>query len=167
MIFTITSVVMLLPFVAQAQSSSADIHGLKPGMITREIILHSHAKLDTLAWNGPDGADQYGFSGSYLNDTGNFRINTDANSIVRVSFVSETRTVPQNGAAFHRALNDLTKEYGKPYEDYHNVYRIITWNVGKEQLTLTTTDGGKFYTVTLSAQHAMSTPGPDPNVPKE
>jgi hypothetical protein len=136
--------------VARTQShSSFDIHGLKPGMIAREIILYSHAPLDTVFWDGKEGANIFGFKGEWLGDTGEFRVALGKNEITQITFTSNPRTTGQNVKAVEGILARIKKLYGKP-EDYHNVYRIVTWKEGNEQLKLTTSDGGVFYTVTLS-----------------
>lgn len=127
-----------------------DMHGIHPGMITPEIFLYAHAPIDTLQWRGKEAENLYAFRGIYLDDTGQFRINTNGQNIARVTFISKTRTSDQNGAAYHQAMQNINKLLGKPAQDYHNKYRIVTWNAGAEQLVLTTTDGGKFYSVALS-----------------
>ncbi len=142
---------LLISLTASAQSPKPlDMHGLRPGMSTAEIFLYAHAPLDTLQWGGTEAANVIAFNGIYLNDTGQFRVNTTGPDIMRVNFIAKQRSVEQNGAAYHRAIEKITKLLGKPYQDYHNKYRIITWNAGAEQLALTTADGGKFYSVALS-----------------
>ncbi len=143
--------VLLFPLITPAQTSKQlYMHGLHPGMITREIFLYAHAPIDTLQWGGKESANVYAFKGIYLDDTGEFKINTSGQDITRITFIAKTRTVDQNGAAYHRAMEAITKLLGNPAQDYHNKYRIITWNAGPEQLVLTTSDGGKFYSVALT-----------------
>ena len=145
---------------ARSSPNSFDIHGLKLGMITREIILYSHAPLDTVFWGGKEGANIFGFKGEWLGDTGEIRVSVDKNKITQIIFTSNHHTAVQNAKAVKGAVVQIGKLYGSS-EDYHNVYRIVTWKAGGEQLRLTTSDGGLFYTVTLSASQSASTPGPD------
>ncbi len=150
-LLAMTATIMLLPLLASAQSPKPlDMHGLRPGMSTAEIFLFAHTPIDTLHWGGADGASVLAFKGIYLNDTGEFRLNVTGPDITRVSFIAKTRSADQNGAAYHRAIQKINKLLGNPAEDYHNKYRIVTWNAGAEQLVLTTADGGKFYSVALT-----------------
>jgi hypothetical protein len=154
MIFKKAFLILFAMFIAESASAQTpkplDMHGLRPGMSTAEIFLYAHAPLDTLQWGGTEAANVIAFNGIYLNDTGQFRVNTTGPDIMRVNFIAKQRTVEQNGAAYHRAIEKITRLLGKPYQDYHNTYRIITWNAGAEQLVLSTADGGKFYSVALS-----------------
>ncbi len=150
-IILVLLVISVVSLTGKAQTPKPlDMHGIRPGMITPEIFLHAHAPIDTMQWRGKEEANLYAFKGMYLDDTGQFRINTNGENIVRISFIAKTRSIDQNGAAYHRAIQSITKLLGKPYQDYHNKYRIVTWNAGDEQLVLSTADGGKFYSVALT-----------------
>jgi hypothetical protein len=150
-LLAMTAMILFLPLFASAQTPKPlDMHGLHPGMITREIFLYAHAPIDTLQWGGKEAANLYAFNGSYLDDTGQFKVNVTGQNITRITFIAKTRNVDQNGAAYHRAMEAINKLLGNPAQDYHNKYRIVTWNAGAEQLVLTTADGGKFYSVALS-----------------
>ncbi len=144
-------VAILLSSNASAQSTKpVEMHGIIPSMSTAEIFLHAHAPIDTLQWGGKDAASVLAFNGTYLGDTGQFRINVTGQDIKRISFIATERSIEKNGAAYHRAIEKITKLLGKPAQDYHNTYRIVTWNVGAEQLVLTTADGGTFYSIALT-----------------
>jgi hypothetical protein len=150
-LLAMTTMILLLPLIASAQTPKPlEMHGLHPGMSTREIFLYAHAPIDTLQWSGKETENVLAFKGIYLDDTGQFKINVTGQDIMRVTFIAKTRSVDQNGAAFHRMIEKITKLLGKPAQDYHNKYRIVTWNAGAEQLVLTTADGGKFYSVGLT-----------------
>lgn len=156
----ITLAALLIAGTSSAQSPKPlDMHGLRPGMSTAEIFLYSHAPLDTLQWGGAENASVIAFKGIYFGDTGQFKVNVTGENITRVNFIAKERSVEQNGAAYHRAIEKITKLLGKPAQDYHNKYRIVTWNTGHEQLVLTTADGGKFYSVALTGgSHSNSAP---------
>ncbi|GEM_PF-3260086 len=165
--FIATLVAAMVPTLHAQQKKPLDIHGLQPGMITREIILHSHAPLDTVLWNGEDGANIIAFRGAYLSDSGQVKVNVNQNTVTQISFVSEERTPEENDRIVQKMIASITTLLGKPSDQYHNVYRIVTWDSGSEELTLTTTDRGRLYSINLTAPHPMSTPGPDPvRVPK-
>jgi hypothetical protein len=151
---------------AHAQASAKfEIHGLRPGMIAREIVLHSHAPIDTMLWGGEDGANILAFKGEYLNDTGEFRVGTEGVNVSQVSFISRQRKPEANEKAVQRAIAAITKLYGPLSQDYTNVYHIVQWNSGGFQLTLTTMEHGQFYSIALSKIQPLSTPGPDPEIP--
>ena len=157
----ITIGLFFLTGTANGQTHGAfDIHGLKLGMITREIILHSHAPLDTLFWGGKEGASIFGFHSEWLGDTGEFRVAVDKNEITQITFTSNHHTAEQNRKAVEVIIVRIEKLFGNP-EEYHNIYRIVTWKAGSEQLRLTTSDQGVFFTTSLSASQPLSTPGPD------
>ena len=152
---------VLLPGLGRAQKKF-EIHGLKPGMITREIILYSHAPIDTMIWGGEDEASIFKFEGEYLSDSGEFRVGTDGNNVTQITFIAKRRKVEANDKAVAKALAELTKLYGPPSQDYTNVYHIIRWEWGMQQISLTTAEHGQFYTVALTKLEPLSTPGPDP-----
>jgi hypothetical protein len=126
------------------------IHGLRPGMLTREIILHAQAKLDTTVWGGSDGHNTIEFKGSYLRDTGNFRVYVIGSDITQVIFISNQRPIKDNTKVYNREMGEIKKLYGPPTEDYHNKFRIVSWESGGLKLNLNTADSGKFYSVSLS-----------------
>ncbi len=141
---------MLLPCGAQAQKHPLEIHGLHPGMLTREIILHSHGPIDTLIWGSDQDASIFSFKGVFLKDSGEFRVATQGDDITQVTYIARERTVESNMKEFNKALAALKKYYGPPLEDYHNVYRIVTWASADDELKLTTADNGKFYSAAIS-----------------
>src|SRR3954463_11874736 len=88
---------------AEAQSSAPfEIHGIHPGMITREVVLHAHAPIDTMIWGGEDGASILAFKGEYLSDTGEFRVGTEGVNVSQVSFISKQRKPESNDKAVQR-----------------------------------------------------------------
>jgi hypothetical protein len=129
---------------------SMEMHGIRPGMVTREIILHSQAKLDTTVWGGADGQNTIEFKGEYLRDTGQFRVYVKGPAVNQVTFIAPQRTMRDNTKIFNRQMAEIKKLYGNPEQDYHNKYRIVSWKSGGLKLNLTTADSGKFYSVTLS-----------------
>jgi hypothetical protein len=143
-----------------------ELHGLRPGMITREIVLYSHAPLDTIHWEGSTGANTISFKGACMKDSGEFRVSVEGSNITQVQFVSPRRDSAHTRQAFERMRLGLEKLYGRP-EQYHNVYRILTWEANGEQLKLLTMDGGMFYSLGLTASQHLSVPGPDPRMPKD
>ncbi|SRR5579883_516306 len=146
--------ILLIPLSLKAQNHPLEIHGLHTGMLAREVILHSQAPVDTMIWGGEDGASIFSFKGEYLRDSGDFRIGLQGTEITQVSFIARERSVEANTKIFNKVYSELKKIYGPPIEDYHNVYRIITWASATEELKLTTADQGKFYSVTLTKRQS-------------
>ena len=166
-LFAISLALVLCTFAFSIKAQTPkpfEMHGLRPGMLTREIILYSHAPLDTLLWGGEEGATVIGFKGRYFNDTGEFRVNVKGNEIVQVSFISIQRSVEQTEKAVTHEIAEIKKIAGAPEQDYHKVYRIITWSSGHEELKLTTADRGRFYNIALTAPQPLSVPEPDPHI---
>jgi hypothetical protein len=142
---------LLMPAVAATQSQrSMELHGLRPGMLTREIILHAQAPLDTSVWGGKNGQNTIEFKGEYLCDTGQIRVYVKGSAITQVTFIARQRATVDNMKAFNREMAEIKKLYGSSVQDYHNKYRIVSWESGGMQLNLTTADSGKFYSATLS-----------------
>ncbi len=140
-----------LPAIANAQLHPRFyMHELRPGMMTREIILFAHAPLDTILWGGAEEANVIGFKGAYLNDSGEFRVAVQGPEITQITFISPQRTVEQNEKRWKGVVEKIRKMHGKPSEEYHNKYQMITWEGTGEQLRLTTSDGGRFYTMALT-----------------
>src|ERR1035437_1645521 len=110
-------------------------------MLTREIILYSHAPLDTTLWGGSNGQSIISFKGVCLKDSGEFRVSVEASEITQVLFVSPSRDSARTQLAYERIRTELEKLYGQP-EKYHNVYRILTWESHGQALKLSTKDGG-------------------------
>ncbi|MDP4200592.1 MAG: hypothetical protein Q8922_09200 [Bacteroidota bacterium] len=137
-----------------------ELHGLRPGMLTREIILYSHAPLDTILWGGGDGASIISFKGECLHDSGEFRVSVEGPEVTQLLFVSKQRDSTHAQMAFNHTSAALDKLYGTP-EKYHNVYRIMTWEGAGQQLKLSTKDGGLFYSLGLTARRTRSVPRQD------
>jgi hypothetical protein len=148
--FSIAMVSVLFAGHFFAQPDPIEMHGLRPGMLTREIILHADAKLDTTIWGGTDGHNTIEFKGNYLRDTGNFRVYVIGSQITEVLFIAKQRPMAQNTKIFNRQMTEIKKLYGAPDQDYHNKYRIVSWEIDGLKLNLTTADSGKFYSLTLS-----------------
>jgi hypothetical protein len=129
------------------------------------VILHSRAALDTILWGGADGASIVAFYGAYLNDTGEFRVAVEGPTVTQVTFISRQRDAKQNEKMWKAVVEKIRKMHGKPSEEYHNVYHIITWEGVGEQLVLTTSDKGRFYSIALSKPLQSSTPALDTRLP--
>jgi len=157
-LFIVFVLSILLPVASNAQKSF-DIHGIHPGMITREVILQAHAPIDTMIWGGEEGASILAFKGEYLSDTGEFRVGTEGVNVSQVSFVSKQRKPESNDKAVQRMIVAITKLYGPPSQDYTNVYHIIQWDWAGLQLTLSTMEHGQFYSLALTKVQPLSTPG--------
>lgn len=131
-----------------AQPKSIDLHGLRPGMLTREIILNAHAPIDTMLWGGTNGASMLRFRGQIQKDSGEFRLSVEGSAIKQILFVSQTRDTAKTRVAFDKMHATLTKLYG-PAEEYHNTYHIWTWEKPGQQMKLSTMDRGLFYSISL------------------
>ena len=145
---------MLLPPV---QPKQIELHGLRPGMLTREIILQAHAPIDTMMWGGGNGASMLRFRGSIEKDSGEFRLSVLGPKIQQILFVSQTRDSTKTRVAFEKMQKAFAKRYGSA-EEYHNSYHIWTWEYPGQQMKLSTMDRGLFYSITL-VEHS------DPAVP--
>ena len=139
--------------------SRFDMHELKPGMLTREIILHAHAKLDTTIWGGEKGMSTITFRGSYLADSGEYRVETEAGLVAKITFKSILRTPEENKRAFDRALATFRRLHGKPAEEYENTFHIVTYQAPNELIRFTTADKGTYYSVALSNPGGVSQTG--------
>src|SRR4051812_40732268 len=71
-LFILAGVVLSAQVIHAQLNPRFEMHGIRPGMLTREIILQSHAPLDTTLWGGADGASILQFYGSYMGDTGEY-----------------------------------------------------------------------------------------------
>lgn len=145
---------VLLPGFAQAQKPM-DLHGLRPGMLTREIILQSHSKIDTMMWGGLEGASMLSFKGALDIDSGEFRISVVGPTIRQVLFISRATDTTHARLAFERIHMRLEKLFGRA-EKYVNDYHIYTWELPGQQMKLSTRDHALFYSIVL-AEH--ETPG--------
>jgi hypothetical protein len=146
------------------QPKQIELHGLKPGMLTREIILYSHAPIDTMMWGGSNGVSILRFHGSIEKDSGEFRITVNGTKIERVLFVSRTRDSAKTRVAFEKMQKALTKRYGNA-EEYHNTYHMWTWDMPGQQLKLSTMDRGLMYTIMLVEHGSPLMPSPDNRIP--
>lgn len=155
---------MAAPSIAQP-AKQMELHGLRAGMLTREIILYAHAPLDTILWTGARESNIIGFKGEFLKDSGEFRVSVNGSEITQVMFLSPRRDSARTRVAFERMHVGLEKLYGQP-EKYHNIYRIFTWEAPGQQLKLTTMDGGLFYSLALTAMQPLSHPVPDQLQPR-
>ena len=158
--FGIPALVML-PLL---QPKQMELHGLKPGMLTREIILQAHAPIDTMMWGGADGASILHFHGSIEKDSGEFRISVKGPKIEQILFVSQSRDSARTRIAFDKMHATLTKLYGDA-EQYHNIYHIWTWEKPGQQMKLSTMDKGLFYSITLVERGNKLVPAPNNEVP--
>src|ERR1035441_2776927 len=138
---------LLMMSMAPAVQSqhSMEMHGLRPGMLTREIILHAQARLDTTVWGGADAQNTIEFKGEYLRDTGQLRVYVKGSDVNQVTFIARQRPIADNTKAFNREMREIEKIYGSPLQDYHNKYRIVSWESGGLQLNLKTTDTGRVF----------------------
>jgi hypothetical protein len=152
---------VLLPIMQQKE---IELHGLKPGMLTREVILQAHAPLDTMIWGGAEGVSILHFHGAIEKDTGEFRITVKGPKIEQILFVSPTRDTAKTRIAYDKMHATLTKLYGDA-EQYHNTYHIWTWEKPGQQMKLSTMDKGLFYSITLVEHGSKLVPSPDNEVP--
>ncbi len=138
------------PLVVHAQLHKRfDLHGVRPGMLTREVILNSHAPLDTMVWGGFDGASILSFKGDFLEDNGEFRVAVQGPEVTQVSFISKKRSAADNAKVLGKVIEKLKKLHGKPTQEYHNVYQSVAWESPGEKFTLTSSDKGQFYSIAL------------------
>lgn len=140
-----------LPTLANGQLHKRfDLHGVRPGMLTREVILNSHAPIDTMLWGGVDGASILSFKGDFLDDHGEFRVAVQGPEVSQVTFISKSRGAAENTKVLKKVIEKLRQLHGKPTQEYHNVYQIITWESPGEKFSLTTSDKGQFYSIALT-----------------
>jgi hypothetical protein len=150
--------------VGFVQPKSIEIHGLRPGMLTREIVLNAHAQLDTMMWGGANGASMIHFRGEFLKDSGEFRVSVEGPDVKQVLFVSQQRDTTKTRLAFDKMHAALAKLYG-PAEEYHNSYHIWTWQKPGQQMKLSTMDRGQFYSIVLVEHGSPLVPAPDNEMP--
>ena len=159
---------LLAALTVQAQVHKRfDLHGIRPGMLTREIILYSHAPIDTMLWGGADGGSMLSFKGEFLDDPGEFRIGIQGPDVTQITFVSKSRSAAENAKVLKKVIEKLRKLHGKPMQEYHNVYQIITWESPGEKFSVTTSDKGQFYSIALTNPEKQVAPTRAPIPPPE
>lgn len=126
------------------------IGGLRPGDQLAAFERVSF-KLDTVFWQGKQGANMLKGTITQFGHKGECRITTRDGEVQQVAFNLAFADSIKAQAAFKRLESEISAAFGDPDEEYHNVHQFIKWFGDKRILSLKGMDGASTLSVVLTS----------------
>ena len=150
------------PKSGSALIDTMTIGGIRPGDLMAAFSRASF-KMDTVFWQGREGANMFKGVFTQFGQKGECRISTREGVVQQVAFnmvFADTLKAQQSFDALDRWI---TERYGDPIETYANVYYIYKWAGEKRVLALKTQQGTSAISITLTE---IAKPAASPKTPR-
>ena len=138
------------------------IGGIRPGDLMAAFSRASF-KMDTVFWQGREGANMFKGVFTQFGQKGECRISTRDGEVQQVAFNMVFADTLKAQQAFDALDRWITQRYGDPSETYANVHYIYKWYGEKRALALKTQQGASAIGITLTQ---LAKPAASPKTPR-